>query len=448
MTRPVRRSHRVSGGRGADGATISDPRHTDPRAVALAALVRIGEGAYANLVLGPMLDAAVHLDRRDRGFATELVYGTTRMQRACDHLIDPFLLRPIDPRTRALLRLGAYQLAFMKVPAHAAVSSTVAIAPHRTRGFVNAVLRRVADTPARPCDLATELSYPDWIVERLNEDLGAEDARSTLVQSNEAGEVTRRDDGYIQDLASQWVADAVGARRGERVLDLCAAPGGKATAMARSGCHVVAADLRAHRAGLIVANLTVTGTLADRDHPGPDEETQGLDDPDAEVLDMPGSPAYSAQRVPPGRVPPGRVPAGKVSVIVADGRRPPFTAGAFDRVLVDAPCSGLGVLRRRPDARWRVQPDDVERLARLQRELLASVVGLLRPGGTLVYSVCTLTRAETLDIDEWLAAEYPQLESVVALGSPWRPHGRGSLLLPQAEGTDGMFCLRLVANPG
>lgn len=424
MTRPVRRSRRASGGRGADGAGPPDTVPTDPRALALAALVRIDEGAYANLVLGPMLGAAGDLDRRDRGFATELVYGTTRMQRACDHLIDPFLLRPVDPRTRALLRLGTYQLAFMKVPAHAAVSSTVAVAPHRTRGFVNAVLRRVADTPPPPCDLATELSYPDWIVERLSEDLGAEDARAALVQGNEAAEVTRRDDGYIQDLGSQWVADAVGAQRGERVLDLCAAPGGKATAMARSGAHVVAADVREHRAGLIAAN--VTGRIGDRQGPDP---LDGAHEPLSHPADR------SADRGP----------AGTVSVVVADGCRPPFVAGSFDRVLVDAPCSGLGVLRRRPDARWRVQPDDVERLTLLQRELLAASVGLLRPGGTLIYSVCTLTRAETRDIDEWLAAEYPQLEPVTALGPPWRRHGRGSLLLPQAAGTDGMFCLRLVS---
>ncbi|MBI1845155.1 MAG: rRNA cytosine-C5-methyltransferase [Actinobacteria bacterium] len=405
MTRPGRRGHRVPGKRGEGAAPKPAPVTTDPRALALAALVRIEEGAYANLVLGPML-AASGMDQRDRGFSTELVYGTTRMRRACDHLIDPYLLRPLDAPTRSLLRLGAYQLHFMKVPAHAAVSATVAVAPHRTRGFVNAVLRRVAESTARPSDLATELSYPDWLVERLIEDLGAEDARAALVQMNEPAEVNRREDGYIQDLGSQWVADAVGAERGERVLDLCAAPGGKATAMAHAGAHVVAADLRAQRAGLVAANAA----------------------------------ASAASGVS------GWAGGGKVSVVIADGRRPPWSTAAFDRVLVDAPCSGLGVLRRRPDARWRVQPGDAERLAGLQRELLVASMDLLRPGGTLVYSVCTLTRTETLGIDDWLAAEYPWLEPLAVLGSPWRPHGRGSLLLPQSEGTDGMFCLRLVAG--
>lgn len=412
MTRAGRRDHRVPGKRGEGAAPRPAPGSTDPRALALGALVRIEEGAYANLVLGPML-AASGMDQRDRGFSTELVYGTTRMRRACDHLIDPYLLRPVDTPTRSLLRLGAYQLHFMKVPAHAAVSATVAVAPHRTRGFVNAVLRRVAGAAVPPSDPATELSYPDWLVERLIEDLGAEDARAALVQMNEPAEVSRREDGYIQDLGSQWVADAVGAARGERVLDLCAAPGGKATAMAHGGAHVVAADLRAQRAGLVAANAAASAA------------------------------SYAAGAVSAAAGAGGA----KVSVVIADGRRPPWIAAAFDRVLVDAPCSGLGVLRRRPDARWRVQPGDAERLAGLQRELLAASIPLLRPGGTLVYSVCTLTRSETLDIDEWLAAEYPRLEPLAVLGPPWRPHGRGSLLLPQSEGTDGMFCLRLTAGP-
>jgi len=145
------------------------------RALALRALTRIDEGAYANLVLPPLLDRS-GLGPADRRFTTELVYGTTRMRRACDWLVERYVLKPPDPRTQAVLRLGAYQLAFLGTPAHAAVAETVEIAPGRTRGLVNAVLRRVAAAgfPADeewPSD-AVRLSYPDWIVERLGADLG------------------------------------------------------------------------------------------------------------------------------------------------------------------------------------------------------------------------------------------------------------------------------------
>jgi 16S rRNA (cytosine967-C5)-methyltransferase len=111
-------------------------------------------------------------------------------------------------------------------------------------------------------------------------------------------------------------------------------------------------------------------------------------------------------------------------------------------VLVDAPCSGLGVLRRRPDARWRIDPDDVPALASLQRDLLSGGADLLAPGGVLVYSVCTLTLEETVEIDEWLSAHRPDLVALESPGPPWEPLGRGARLLPQAAGTDGMYVLR------
>jgi 16S rRNA (cytosine967-C5)-methyltransferase len=129
--------------------------------------------------------------------------------------------------------------------------------------------------------------------------------------------------------------------------------------------------------------------------------------------------------------------------VVGDGRRPPLTAAGFDRVLLDAPCSGIGVLRRRADARWRLQPEAIDELAVLQRELLAAAAPLVRPGGVLVYSVCTLTAAETVAVDEWAAGALPDFAPLPAPRAPWRPHGRGALLLPQAAGTDGMFVLAL-----
>jgi 16S rRNA (cytosine967-C5)-methyltransferase len=316
------------------------------------------------------------------------------MRRACDFLADRFLARPVDGRVRNALRLGAYQLVFAGVPAHAAVGETVAVAPRPARGLVNAVLRRVAESPVTWPDEATRLSVPDWIAARLAADLGPERAGAALAAMNEPAAAVERADGYVQDPASQRVAAAVGAGPGERVLDLCAAPGGKATALAGAGALVVAADIRPRRAGLVAANAARTG-VADR-----------------------------------------------VAVVAADGTRPPWRAGAFDRVLVDAPCSGLGTLRRRPDLRWRVDAAAVDRLVGLQRALLAAAADLVRPGGTLVYSVCTLTAAESTGVDAWLAEARPDLVPEPPPGDPWIPWGRGALLLPQAAGSDGMALMR------
>jgi 16S rRNA (cytosine967-C5)-methyltransferase len=370
------------------------------RAVALDVLDRIdAEGAYANLVLSGELDRA-RLDGRDRRFATDLVYGTTRMRRACDYLVDRFLARSVDGRVRNALRLGAYQLAFAGVPVHAAVGETVGVSPRPARGLVNAVLRKVAAAPTRWPDAPTRLSVPDWVLDRLVADIGPDEAVAALTTMNEPPQVTEREDGYVQDLASQQVAAAVGAEPGERVFDVCAGPGGKATGIAATGAHVIAGDVRPQRAGMVRAN-------ADR---------LGLGD--------------------------------RVAVTAADGTHPPFRPEGFDRVLVDAPCSGLGTLRRRADLRWRIEAASVERLAQLQRRLADAAAGLVRPGGTLVYSVCTLTAEESLGVDAWLGDRHPELEAADPPGGPWRPWGRGGLLLPQDAGTDGMSLFRYVRRPG
>jgi 16S rRNA (cytosine967-C5)-methyltransferase len=368
------------------------------RRLAADALVRIErQASYANLVV-PSLLGRSSLSARDRRFVTELTYGTTRMRRACDFLVDRFTVREPDLTTRAWLRMGAYQLRFSEVPTHAAVSATVDAAPRKVRGFLNAVLRRVADEPVEWPSDAVRLSYPDWMVGRLTDELGYDATMAALDVMNQRPAVTRRADDYVQDRASQWVAQLVDSAEGELILDAAAAPGGKATDMARSGARVVATDVRMSRAQLIVDNL---GTL-------------GLDN---------------------------------VAVVAADGRRSPFAARTFDRILLDAPCSGLGVLRRRPDARWRVEASDVDRLAVLQRELVDGLVPLLKPGGLFVYSVCTLTRAETEAVDQHLSRSRPELRPLPAPPAPWEALGRGALLLPQAAGTDGMYILRLRA-PG
>lgn len=367
----------------------------DPRRLAVEALLRIEDGAYANLVL-PALLARTELSSRDRAFVTNLVYGTTRMRRACDWLVDRFLSTDPPPEGRAVLRLGAFQLAFLDTPPHAAVSATVSAAPRRLRGLANAVLRRVARSlPPQWPDEATRLSYPDWIVGRLAHDLGQKDAVAALEQMNLPPEVHVRDDDYVQDPASQDVARHVGVEPGDLVLDACAGPGGKATLMAAARPALVAAtDVSATRAGLVDANAA-------------------------------------------------RLDTREVATVTADARHAPFRPGTFDRVLVDAPCSGLGVLRRRPDARWRVRQADVDELAVLQRGILEAAVPLVRPGGILVYAACTLTSAETLSQDEWLQERHPDLTAAGVPVAPWRALGRGARLLPQDAGTDGMYVLRL-----
>jgi 16S rRNA (cytosine967-C5)-methyltransferase len=385
---PRRRSGPAGRGRGSAAAAPPSARR-----VALDVLDRIDTGgAYANLVLSGALDRSGLRDA-DRRFVTELVYGTTRRRRSCDFLVDRFLARPVEGRVRNALRLGAYQLAFAGVAAHAAVGETVAVAPRPARGLVNAVLRRVADAPVAWPDEATRLSVPDWILGELTASLGPERAVAAVEAMNERATATERADGYVQDPASQQVAAAVGAQPGELVLDLCAAPGGKATALAATGAHVVAADIRPGRAALVAGNAARMGTTG-------------------------------------------------VAVVAADGSQPPWRPGSFDRVLVDAPCSGLGTLRRRADLRWRVEPSSVERLAALQRRLMAAAADLVRPGGMLVYSVCTLTAAESTAIDDHLRAERPDLVPADLPGAPWEPWGRGAALLPQAAGTDGMCLFR------
>ncbi len=368
----------------------------DARRLALEVLGRIERGgAYANLALRAALDRC-DLDRRDRAFVTDLVYGTTRMRRACDHLIDRFLHDDIQPEVRTVLRLGVYQLHWAGVPPHAAVSATVAVAPRRVQGLCNAVLRRVADYQPTWPGPAVELSVPDWLIDRLVADLGLDDALAALAAMNRPAPAVVRDDGYYQDRASQLVADLTGEGLvpGGRVLDLCAAPGGKATALAAAGASVVAADLRPARLGLVAQNADRLGHA--------------------------------------------------VALVAADGRTPPFRPGSFDRVLVDAPCSGLGVLRRRADARWRGGEADLADLALLQADLLAGAAALVRPGGQLVYSVCTVTEAETAGVDRRFRGAEPRAEPE-PVGRPWRPHGdhgSGGLLLPQDLDSEGMAVFR------
>lgn len=355
------------------------------RRLAIDVLTRIEEdGAYANLALRAALDRS-DLDERDRAFVTELVYGTTRMRRACRHLVTRHRDGGVRPRVRAALDLGAYQLAFAGTPPHAAVDTTVAATSKAARGVVNAVLRRIAADVAAGVDwpdAATELSYPDHVVSQITARLGEQRGRAALEAMNQPATTHVRDDGYVQDPASQAVVDVLGAGRGDLVLDLCAAPGGKATGLAATGATVIAGDVTPARAGLIATNARRLGS--------------------------------------------------DVTVVVADGARAPFGDGTFDHVLVDAPCSGLGVLRRRADARWRIEVDAPVRLAALQTRLLDEAFRVVKPGGGVVYSVCTLTRAENDDVADTVTAGSETLRRT---------------LEPTAE-HDGMFIAAWRCGPG
>ncbi len=359
---------------------------TNARRLAIDAIVRIDKGAYANVLLPKMLKTT-NLERRDKNFVTELVYGSTRRKRAHDYVVDKFLLRCPPPEVRAALRVGTHQLLELATPAHAAVSATVAATPKAFQGLVNAVLRKVAEANEAGIEYpnkAVALSYPDWILELLCRDLGTKTALEVLSAMNLAAQTTYRQDGYVQDPSSTAVAALLPVKQGDLVLDLCAAPGGKATAIAARGALVVASDVNFRRVALLQKNLTDLQTPA---------------------TDL------------------------SVRVVVADGTKPPFTNESFAVVLVDAPCSGLATLRRRPDARWRIQKDNIDALIKLQRRLLSGAATLVKPGGYLAYSVCTLTKAETSGVVQTAAAKLHSLSFALQ---------QSNMALPTTT-EDGMF---------
>ncbi len=400
------------------------------RRAAFEVVLRVFEhGAYADRALAT---AAARLDARDRALAQQIAYGTVQRVRALDHGIEVLARRQVaklDPPVRAALRTGAYQLAYLSgVARHAAVNETVELVRaarlERAVAFTNAVMRRLTvglrDLLDALPDGALKLSYPDWIAELWERDFGREAAVALLRAQNEPpetvvrlvrgeieGEPTdvpgayrvERVDGqalaegriWPQSRGSQLAGLAVGSRPGELTLDLCAAPGGKATQIAQlTGFRgeVVAVEKHQGRARELAENVE-------------------------------------------------RLGATNVRVVHADALALPPELRGFDRALVDAPCSGLGVLNRRPDLRWRAEP-----LPDLQLALLRAAAGRVRPGGTIVYSVCTLNADENdavvdasgLEIDD-LGAEWP------AFRHPSRPEFL--LTLPHVHRTSGFFVARL-----
>ena len=453
------------------GARRRTSAPTRARLLALRVLERVTRaGAYADVLLNASLGRS-QLTARDRAFATELVYGTLRWRGRIDFYLSHLLERDLDklePLVATALRLGAYQLLFSdRVPPTAAVDESVrcarAAGAERATGLVNAVLRRLAserETIALPPldrdptgHLVHALSMPPWIAEQWIDQFGADEAAALARASNDAPPLTVRAnrsrvgveelladmrtrfpeaarcrfaiDGItlgrrghpaldpaflagrftVQDEASQLAVSLLDPQLGERVLDACAAPGGKATAIAErvgDGGRVLAVDRHPRRLDLV----------------------------------------RRAAR---------RLGLGAIHTEERDAALP-FEGAAFatpfDRVLVDAPCSGLGTLRRNPDARWRVGPGDPARLAEVQLAIVKRTAATLRPGGVLVYSTCTLLPEENeavvqafLDDNE----DYTRA-SVDVLPPEVRPVvGPDGWLrcLPHRHDTDGFFAARL-----
>ncbi|MEW1791746.1 RsmB/NOP family class I SAM-dependent RNA methyltransferase [Streptomyces niveus] len=460
------------------GKSYRRPKKDPVRILAFEALRAVDErAAYANLVLPPLLKKAREtgdFDARDAALATELVYGTLRRQGTYDAIISACIDRPlrqVDPPVLDVLALGAHQLLGTRIPTHAAVSASVELArvvlgDGRAK-FVNAVLRKISrddldtwvERVAPPYDedaedhLAVVHSHPRWVVSALWDALGggrggiedlleadnerpevtlvarpglisADDLLDTLgeesglpgrwspyaVRLTEGGEpgaidAVREGLAGVQDEGSQLVALALANApldgTDERWLDGCAGPGGKAALLAalaaERGAHLLAAEKQPHRARLVERALA--------GNPGP------------------------------------------YQVITADGTRPPWRPGVFDRVLVDVPCTGLGALRRRPEARWRRRPEDLEGFAPLQRSLLREALKAVRVGGVVGYATCSPHLAETRTVvddvlkgrggpaaeAEWVDAR-PLMPGVSALGD-----GPDVQLWPHVHGTDAMY---------
>src|SRR3954454_2376020 len=396
------------------------------RRAAYEVLLRVFEQeAYADRVFRT---AAEGLYERERAFAQRLAYGSVQRVRTLDHAIETLGRRPVrklDPPVRAALRLGAYQLGYADTAPHAAVNESVELVRRarleRAVPFTNAVMRRLSDGIRTLLESLPEgplkESYPDWTHELFVRVLGDDGALALMRAMNEpletvvrivrgappagveetdvpgAYRVERVDEGLVaegriwpQSRGSQLAGLCVGSQEGERVLDLCAAPGGKAGQLRG---EVTAVEIDPARARELRENLARMGRA-------------------------------------------------DVRVVEADGTALPPELDGFDRALVDAPCSGLGVLAQRPDLRWRATP-----LPELQLALLRSAAERVRPGGTVVYSVCTINAEENeavvdasgLEIDPTLAEEWPQFVH------PRRP--QFLLTLPHVHGTSGFFVSRL-----
>jgi 16S rRNA (cytosine967-C5)-methyltransferase len=425
---------------------------TPARRAALEVMRRVRDGDLLDRALERIVD---RLPPRDRAWTRELLYGSFRLRGRLDWWLGAHVkggLGRLDPEVLDILRLGTYQLREMGgVPAYAAISESVDLArtagAGRAAGLVNAVLRALQRTPAPDASaadpdpvkrLSTWGSHPEWLVRRWIDRFGAEETGALVEVNNRRPELylhsidmpreeaiaTLADAGIeaapaspganvirlaepsrvadalervpavVQDPAATLVVDYARVPRGGAVIDLCAAPGGKTLGLAERAGWVVAGDLSARRLARVRENI---------------------------------------ERV-------GRAPG--VFPVVADGRRPPFRA--VDAVLLDAPCTGTGTLRRHPDGRWRLAPADVETLAALQTELLQAAAGLVRPGGLLIYATCSLEPEENEEqVQRFLEMSPDFTLAPPAELDPAFMDGGMLRVLPQRHGTDGSFAARM-----
>jgi 16S rRNA (cytosine967-C5)-methyltransferase len=338
------------------------------RTIAYEILQKVESGGYASDLL--LLHCA-GVDPRDAGLASEIVFGVLRYRAQLDFLIAHYSgrSRKLDREVRTVLRMAVYQLRYLeRIPAHAAVKESGELVKRARKtsavGFVNAVLRQVDRDPVAWPDRETELSCPEWLLARWERQFGVEAAtaiaRAALREPEKYVRIAAAGD-RIQDIGSQTIVPLLGLQPGERFLDLCAAPGNKTAQALEAGVRTVACDLHFHR-------LTQMCPLTP-------------------------------------------------NLVVLDGTRPLPFGVVFDRILVDAPCSGTGTLGRNPEIKWRLKPEDLDDLAHRQSALLTQALAVLVPGGTLVYSTCSLETEENEAV----------VQSALGLGAAQPlPHGRGS----------------------
>lgn len=338
------------------------------REIAFQILKRVHEGGYASDLL---LRQSAGLPARDAALGEIIVFGCLRFQAQLDFLIDHFAGRPqpkLDLEVRIALRMGIYQLRYLeRIPSHAAVTESVDLVKRARKlsaaGFVNAVLRKANRKPVRWPDLATELSIPAWMLERWRIQYGPDAAEKIARAALEQPESPLNPEtGRRQDQGSQSIVPLLQIEPGMTVLDLCAAPGNKTAQMLAAGGRVVACDRS-------LARLR-------------------------------------------------EVPEAALRVVLDAGAPLPF-AVKFDRILVDAPCSGTGTLSRNPEIKWRMQPSDILRFPPIQRRMLRTALECLKPGGRLVYSTCSLEPEE----NDQVVAGLPVLDTRLRL--PGRDPGDG-----------------------
>lgn len=434
---------------------------TNPRAAAVDALIEIEQGAFTATALDQVL-SSYNLSDRDSGLATEIIYGSIRMRATLDYYLNHISkqkVKKLEPRIRSILRSGAYQILFLdRVPESAAVNESVNLVSRRNRqrsaGFVNGVLRNLIRRQSEICfpDLATnpvehiafKYSHPQWMIERWLKRYGVEDTIKFCVINNATPKTDLRvntlkisvsdlqaylakqgvevnpgkylpdvltselgtellndpffNEGYfyLQNESSAMVAHAVQPQPGDIIYDLCAAPGGKSTHLAqliKNEGQILALDNDHDRVKLIEANIERLGTSSVQARSG-----------DASKIQLPQA----------------------------------------DKVLVDAPCSGLGVLRHKPDARWSKSLQDISELVKIQKSILLNAATLVKQGGQLIYSTCSTEPEENQEIIKWFLQKHPnfQLQTL----PEWLPltnDNKMLSILPFINEIDGFFICKM-----